>query len=139
MKKKMSVAVMSAILVAGVVIGAGAASAQAARGVITGRVMECAPGPIIASPPAPEPTAHPDIVSLYRGGMLYRSMRVAFPLRVPWTGTFTFSVPPARYEVVSSYQDRTSWVNLGAGARDVVNFRTFACPMTMSAGGVSGP
>jgi hypothetical protein len=128
MKIKMSIALMSAILVVGVVIGAGVASAQASRGVITGRVMECGPGPIVALP-APVSTTRPDVVSLYRDGVLYRSFSIAFPGSPPWTGTFTFSVPPARYEVISSYQHRTSWVDLAAGARDVVNFRTFACPM----------
>jgi hypothetical protein len=129
MKKTVSAGLISAILTTGMMSGLGVAGAQVANGVITGRVMECAPGPIIASPPAPEPKAHRDIVSLYRSGTLYQRASVAFPARLPWTGTFTFSVPPARYEVVSSYQDRTSWVNLAAGARDVVIFRTFACPM----------
>ncbi len=129
MKAKMSLVLMSATLIAGVVIGAGVASAQASRGVITGRVMECAPGPIVAMPPVPEPTPRPDVVSLYRDGVLYRSLSIAFPAHVPFSGTFSFSVPPARYEVVSSYQHRTSWVDLAAGAHDVVIFRTFACPM----------
>lgn len=129
MKAKMSIALMSVILVVGAVVGAGVASAQASRGVITGRVMECAPGPIVAMPPVPEPSPRPDVVSLYRDGVLYRSVSIVFPAHVPFSGTFSFSVPPARYEVVSSYQHRTSWVDLAAGARDVVIFRTFACPM----------
>jgi hypothetical protein len=128
-KKLTSVVALTAVLVAGGAIGVGVAGAQGARGIITGRVMECAPGPVVASPPAPEPKPQPVVVRLYRNGVVYQSKRVALPVRLPWDGTFTFNVPPARYEVVSSYQHRDQWVDLSAGARDVVNFNTFACPL----------
>lgn len=129
MKKLTSIVAIAAVLIAGSAIGAGVASAQGRRGIITGRVMECAPGPVIASPPAPEPKPQPVVVTLYRAGAVYQTKRVALPVRLPWNGTFTFNVPPARYEVVSSYQHRDQWVDLSAGARDVVNFNTFACPL----------
>jgi hypothetical protein len=128
MKKTPAVLVV-ATLIAGAAIGAGVASAQVARGVITGRVMECAPGPVVASPPAPEPKPQPLTVSLYRNGTLFQSKHVPLPVRLPWTGSFTFNVPPARYEVVSSYEHRTHWVDLVAGAREVVNFTTLVCPL----------
>jgi hypothetical protein len=128
MKKLTSMVAITA-LGAGTLLGAGVASAQGASGIITGRVMECAPGPVVASPPAPEPKPQPLVVTLYRNGAVYSTKRVALPEHLPWSGTFTFSVPPARYEVVSSYQHRERWVDLSAGAREVVNFNTFACPL----------
>ncbi len=124
--------VLATVLVGGTAFGAGVANAQGSRGTITGRIMECAPGPVVASPPAPEPMPHPETVTLYRDGAVYQSKRVALPVHLPWDGTFTFIVPPARYEIVSSYQHRVQWVNLAAGAHDVVNFNTFACPMLQS-------
>ncbi len=132
MKQLTASAALTAVLVASTVFGAGVANARGSRGIITGRIMECAPGPIVASPPAPEPVPQPETVTLYRDGKVYESMRVALPEHLPWDGTFTFSVPPARYEIVSSYQHRERWVDLVAGARDVVNFNTFACPMLQS-------
>jgi hypothetical protein len=128
-KKLTSIVALAALLIAGVAMGSGVASAQGSRGVITGRVMECAPGPVVASPPAPEPKPQPLTVTLYRDGALYQAKRVALPEHSPWDGRFSFSVPAARYEVVSSYQHRERWVNLSAGGRDVVNFNTFACPL----------
>jgi hypothetical protein len=68
-------------------------------------------------------------LTLYRNGVLYQTKRVALPERLPWDGTFTFVLPPARYEIVSSYQHRVRWVDLSPGARAVVNFNTFACPL----------
>jgi hypothetical protein len=127
--KKTSTVSLVAIVVASLAVGAGAASAQGARGVITGRVMECAPGPVVASPPAPKPKPQAVTVTLYRNGAAFLTKRVALPARLPWDGTFTFSVPPARYEVISSYQHRVRWVNLAAGGHDVVTFTTGACPL----------
>jgi hypothetical protein len=129
MKKLTSIMALVGFLVVGAGWGVVTADAQGSRGIITGRVMECAPGPIVASPPAPAPTPQPLTLSLYRNGVLYQTKRVALPERVPWDGTFTFDVPAARYEIVSSYQHRVRWVNLSAGARVVVNFNTFACPL----------
>jgi hypothetical protein len=128
MKKLTSMAAVT-VLGAGTLLGVGVASAQGSRGIITGRVMECAPGPVVASPPAPEPKPQPLVVTVYRNGEVYSTKHVALPEHLPWNGTFTFSVPPARYEVVSSYQHRERWVDLSAGSREVVNFNTFACPL----------
>ncbi|HEY1763156.1 MAG TPA: hypothetical protein VGG17_11250 [Acidimicrobiales bacterium] len=129
MKKLTSIAAVAVILGTGTLLGAGVASAQGSRGIITGRVMECAPGPVVASPPAPEPKPQPLTVTLYRNGAAYHTKRVVLPERLPWNGTFTFSVPAGRYEVVSSYQHRERWVDLSSGAREVVNFNTLACPL----------
>lgn len=129
MTKFTSVASIAVGLAVVTLFGTGIASAQSSRGTITGRVMECAPGPIVASPPAPEPKPQPLSVTLYRNGMVYATKQVVLPEHVPWSGTFSFTVPPARYEVVSSYQHRERWVDLSAGAHAVVNFTTFACPL----------
>ncbi|HWD95767.1 MAG TPA: hypothetical protein VG246_05040 [Acidimicrobiales bacterium] len=129
MKKLLSIAALTVAVLMGTVVGVGVANAQGSRGLITGRVMECAPGPVVASPPAPEPKPAPLTVTLYRNGTKYQSKRVALPVRLPWDGTFSFSVPPNRYEVVSSYQHRVRWVDLAAGGDEVVTFNTFACPL----------
>ena len=129
MKKLTSAVAIAVVLGTGTLLSAGVASAQGSRGVITGRVMECAPGPVVASPPAPEPKPQPLVVTLYRNGTVYSAKRITLPEHVPWDGTFTFSVPPARYEVVSTYQHRDRWVVVSAGARDVVIFTTGACPL----------
>jgi hypothetical protein len=129
MTKSISMVAIAIGLGAGALLSAGAANAQGSRGVITGRVMECAPGPVVASPPAPAPKPQPLVVTLYRNGVVYSTKQVPLPAHVPWSGTFTFSVPPARYEIVSSYQHRERWVDLSAGARAVVNFITMACPL----------
>jgi hypothetical protein len=131
MKKLTSMATIAIILSVGTLcgVGVGVASGQGSRGVITGRVMECAPGPVVASPPAPEPKPQPLVVTLYRNGVVYSTKHVALPQHLPWDGAFTFNVPPARYEVVSSYQHRDRWVNVAAGAHEVVIFPTGACPL----------
>ena len=129
MKTLTSIVALIAVLGTGVVAVADVASAQTARGTITGKVMECAPGPVVASPPAPEPKPQPVTVTLYRNGVAYQSKRVALPVHLPWDGTFTFTVPPARYEIISSYQHRVRWINLSPGRHEVVNFNTGACPL----------
>lgn len=129
MKKLTSMMAITVVLGAGTLLDVGVASAQGYRGMITGRVMECAPGPVVASPPAPEPKPQSLVATLYRNGMVYSTKHVALPEHLPWSGTFTFSVPPARYEVVSSYQHRERRVDVSAGSRVIVNFNTFACPM----------
>lgn len=121
---------VAAIVVGGVAATTAVASAETAlRGLITGRVMECAPGPVVASPPAPTPEPTPDVVTLYRDGILTERELVTMPTKLPWTGTFSFSVAPARYEIVSSYQHRVRWANVTAGSRTIVDFNTMACPL----------
>ena len=129
MKKLTSLVALAVVLGTGTLLGAEVAGAQGSRGIITGRVMECAPGPVVASPPAPEPKPQPLTVTLYRNSAAYQTKRVTLPERLPWNGTFTFRVPAGRYEVVSSYQHRERWVDLSWGAREVVNFNTLACPL----------
>lgn len=110
--------------------GVGVAQAQSAsQGVIFGWVMECAPGPVVASPPAPAHKPQPLTVTLYLNGVAYRRERVSLPTKLPWRGSFSFTVAPATYEVVSSYQHRSRWVSVSAGERVSVNFTTMACPL----------
>ena len=85
MTKLTSMVAIAVVLGAGTLLGAGAASAQGSRGIIAGRVMECAPGPVVASPPAPEPKSQPLVVTLYRNGAVVSNQaEVVLPQHVPW-------------------------------------------------------
>jgi hypothetical protein len=48
MKKLTSLVALAVVLGTGTLLGAEVAGAQGSRGIITGRVMECAPGPVVA-------------------------------------------------------------------------------------------
>lgn len=106
------------------------ASATSVRnGVITGTVVECPPGPIVATPGQPSPSPKPTSVLLMRDGRSYRSDVVTFPKKLPWSGSFLFRVPAGRYDVLSTYQGRARWVTVKPGRRSVVTFGHFACPL----------
>jgi hypothetical protein len=128
-----SVAVFASCLtVAGsVVAGASLQSSAAAikSAVITGSVLECGPGPIVQSPPAPQPSPKPATVTVMHDGRRYARETVRFPSSPPWSGSFSFNVAPGRYEVISTYYERTRWVSVKAGSRAVVSFSPFACPL----------
>lgn len=118
--------VMGSVL-SGVSVTAGAAAVKAA--VITGKVMECGPGPIVASPPAPQPLPKPASVILMHEGNRYARESIKFPKSPPWSGSFSFNVPAGRYEVISTYFERERWVNVRSGSRTVVTFAPIACPL----------
>lgn len=103
-----------------------ASAASAKTGEITGRVSECGPGPIVASPDPVSP--HPIAVRLMHEGTLFRSENITLPQQMPWIGTFLFNVPAGRYEVVKTYQTQARWVTVSAGAKSVVTFGLVACP-----------
>jgi hypothetical protein len=107
---------------------AGAATSNA--GLIIGRVSECGPGPIVASPDPVVPTPKPITVRVERGGRTVASESIKLPQRLPWTGTFRFSVPAGKYEVISTYRGVGQWVDVRAGGRSVVVFPIVACPMS---------
>ncbi len=92
-------------------------------------VLERAPDPVVASPSAPEPKPQPLTVTLYRHATFNASEHVSLSVKLPWTGTFTFSVSAGRYEVVPFYQHRIRWVNADSARRVVVIFNTMARPL----------
>lgn len=105
--------------------------ATALTGVITGKVVECGPGPIVASPPSPRPHATPATVELIRNGRPVARKSVVFGASTPWVGSFAFRVHAGRYEVITSYRGSARWVNLRPGENVVVSFGAFACPMQL--------
>jgi hypothetical protein len=120
----------------GVMLAQGApASASARTGIITGRVSECGPGPIVA-PPAPTPTLPPITVKVEHDDQVVAVEVVKIAQVVPRGGTFRFVVPAGTYEVLSSYRSQDRWVKVQAGGHSVVTFGLFACPMSsVKAGG----
>ena len=114
-------------------------AAAAPRGTITGRVTECGPGPISVYPPRITPPPAPVVVNVLRDGRTIASETITMPDHLPWVSTFSFSVRPGRYEVVSSYENRSAWVRVRPGATSVVSFGFFACPMQGSPPIEGGP
>jgi hypothetical protein len=106
-----------------------ASAAPKASGVITGKVVECGPGPIVSAPNFPAPLATPASVILVHDRVAFASQAIAFPSRLPWTGTFSFTVPAGRYEVISTYHGDTRWVIVRPHHTSVVTFALFACPL----------
>ncbi|HUY16891.1 MAG TPA: hypothetical protein VMV11_04930 [Acidimicrobiales bacterium] len=131
MRKPVAVLVSCLSIAGSAVAGASlTASAAAARsGVITGYVMECGPGPVVQSPPAPQPLPRPASVTLMHDGHRYARESISFPRSPPWWGSFSFSVAAGRYEVLSTYFARTRWVNVKPNSRTAVSFGLFACPL----------
>jgi hypothetical protein len=126
MRRRLIASLFLAAGLAAVVVPSATAGASQ-RGTITGRVTECAAGPIVVDPSAPSPA--PVTVSVMRNGHVVASESVPMADHEPWFGTFSLSVRAGRYEVVSSYENRTAWVHVRPGATIVVNFGYFACPM----------
>ena len=121
------------VLVTGVLIASGGApfaGASAGNGVISGRVDECGPGPIVITPTNNTPTPQPVVVRVLRGEHVVAYEDVSMAQHLPWTGTFWFDVPAGTYEVTSSYRGVARLVRLRAGGHVVVSFGLFACPMT---------
>ena len=121
--------VASILLVSGsaVALNVTTSSATDATGVITGTVLECGPGPVVVTPGAPTPTAIPEKVVLIHRGHTFESQSIRFPRKVPWVGSFSFTVPPGKYEVISTYTGPVRWVTVKAGGRYVVGFGLIAC------------
>jgi hypothetical protein len=115
-----------------VVEGSDAGATSAGVGVITGRVIECGPGPIIVSPSSlvPEPT--PVLVRVLHDDRTVAFKELQMTQRMPWSGTFRFSVPAGTYEVTSSYRNVGRWVTVRPGSHNVVSFGLFACPMLIT-------
>jgi hypothetical protein len=103
------------------------ASGIDSTGVITGKLLECGPGPILVIPGAPAPTAVPEKVVLIHRGRTYESHSIVFPKKGTWIGSFSFTAPPGKYEVISSYTGPVRWVTVKAGGRYVVAFGLVVC------------
>ena len=99
------------------------ATSTPATGVITGKVRECGPGPVVP----PQTAAIPAMVVLIHRGRTYESQSIAFPKALPWTGTFSFNVRSGTYQVVSSYQGDVRTVTVKAGSHHVVSFGIIGC------------
>lgn len=118
-----------ALLISGSAVALNVATASAfdATGVITGKVLECGPGSVIVTPGSPAPTPVPEKVVLVHRGRTYESQSIHFPRKGRWVGSFSFTVPPGTYEVISTYTGPVRWVTVEAGGRYVVGFGLFAC------------
>jgi hypothetical protein len=128
MKMARKLVISALVLTAGCLGGVASASTQT-RGVVTGRVIECAPGPIVASPTPPRRQPTPARVTIRHDGTDVGAVSIVFTTSTPWSGGFSFSVPPGRYEVTSSYLHQVAWVHVRADATSVVHFGPFACPL----------
>lgn len=111
------------------------ASAATRTGIITGRVSECGPGPIVG-PPTPLPTPAPITVRVEHNSEVVATEVVTMKNGPARGGSFRFVVPVGTYEVLSSYRSQDRWVEVHAGGHSVVSFGLFACPMSgVKAGG----
>ncbi|MHB8379582.1 MAG: hypothetical protein ACYDB2_06665 [Acidimicrobiales bacterium] len=125
-------ALARAIIVTGSVVSGVSVTSDAATvktAMITGSVIECGPGPVVESPPAPHPSPKPASVILMHDGVRYARDSINFRPSPPWSGSFSFRVPAGRYDVISTYFERQRWVNVIPGSRAVVNFAPIACPL----------
>ncbi|MGD0054595.1 MAG: hypothetical protein ABSC34_04060 [Acidimicrobiales bacterium] len=111
-------------------LGSPAGATSSATGVISGHVDECGPGPIPVTPTNHPPAPQPVVVTVRHGERTVAYEQVVMTTSLPWTGTFSFNVPAGRYEVISSYREVARWVHVRPGARTLVSFGLFACPMT---------
>lgn len=126
---KTTAAVVCFLTMAGSVVGLGSSvgAVSVPTGIITGKVMECGPGPIVA-PGVPSPSPKPVSVVLIHNKHAFESEAIKFPKTLPWIGSFFFKVPAGRYEVVSTYESHVRWVKVKPGSRNVVIFGLSACP-----------
>jgi hypothetical protein len=106
----------------------GAGGDQVGTGVITGRVIECDPLPVVAAPGFPAPTPTPSSVIVIHHHVAYASEAISFPSKEPWVGEFSFTVPAGRYEIVSTYQGYIRWVDVRPGDSTDVTLGTLICP-----------
>ena len=105
------------------------ATASAKMGVITGRVSECGPGPVVAPPGPPTTIPGPVSVTVLHDNLTFAVQVVRFSHSLPWRGTFHFVVPAGTYKVVSSYRSLNRWVSVRPGRASVVIFGSFVCPL----------
>jgi hypothetical protein len=67
-------------------------------------------------------------VILVHRRVAYATQTISFPLKQPWLGSFSFTVPAGRYKIISTYQGDVRWVVVKAGSVSVVNLGSSVCP-----------
>jgi hypothetical protein len=120
-----AVAVLASLTITGI-WSLSAGGDQVGTGVITGRVIECNPAPVVPGFPAPTPT--PSSVILIHHHVAYASQAISFPVKAPWVGDFSFTVPVGHYEIVSTYQGYIHWVVVRPGSSTDVTLGAEICP-----------
>lgn len=100
-----------------------AAIASSTPGVISGKLVECGPGAKLPRQTA----ASPAMVILTSQDRTYSSELIAFSKTLPWTGSFTFTVRPGEYNVISSLQGMVKSVSVKSNSRHLVNFGLPIC------------
>jgi hypothetical protein len=113
-------------LVGAATLNAGAA--PSAVGTIAGHVTECGPGPIVTTPGFPTPAPTPSSVILVRHRVAYATQAISFPTKQPWVGSFTFTVPVGRYEIISTYLGDVRWVLVKSNSTSDVSLGASLCP-----------
>jgi hypothetical protein len=126
-QRRVAVLALTALSLVGVAtLHAGAA--PSAVGTISGHVTECGPGPIVATPGFPAPVPTPSSVILVRHRVAYATQAISFPTKPPWVGSFTFTVPAGRYEIISTYLGDVQRVFVKPGSTSDVNLGASICP-----------
>jgi hypothetical protein len=119
---------MLASLASSVVWTLSAAGDQVGTGVITGRVIECDPAPVVVVPGFPAPTATPSSVILVHHHVAYASQALSFPAKEPWVGDFSFTVPVGHYEIISTYQGYIQRIVVRPDSSTDVTLGSAICP-----------
>ena len=120
---------LTASLFTGLLIGllpSSPAGASSKIGYLKGVIFQCGPGPIVYNPASPPKPKAVTVVVLHHG-RTYVSEFIHFPVKQPWDGAFSFSLPPGTYQVVSSYSGPEVTARVISGKVTPVNFGVIAC------------
>jgi hypothetical protein len=106
---------------------ASSAGAVQPNGTVTGTVHECGSGQIVSGPGQRAPTPTPASVALVQNQRTGNTQLVRFSNKT-WSGSFSLSAPPGRYEVVIAVPNYpVRWVTIKSGAHKVVNLPMIVC------------
>lgn len=125
-KRLVAVTVLASLATSGV-WSLSAGGDQVGTGVITGRLIECDPAPVVTVPGFPAPAPTPSSVILVHHHVAYASQAISFPAKEPWVGEFSFTVPAGRYELVSTYQGYIRRVFVRPGSSTDVTLGSLIC------------
>lgn len=104
------------------------AGASPKYGVIQGTVHECPPSAYVVLPGGHAPLPTSITVVLVRGLRTYASQTVRVSKKT-WQGSYSISVQPGTYEVISSYQGNIQRLTVAPRAHRTVNFRLINCAL----------